>query len=68
MNKSVLKGNILELELGTFELHHWPPNNPDLNPVDFQIQGLSEQNVYQRRKINDLDSLKDIIEEWDKIR
>ena len=42
-------------------------NNPDLNPVDFEIQELFEQNVYQGQKITDLDSLKDIIEEWDKI-
>ena len=27
--------------------HHWPPNNPDLNTVDFEIWGVVEQNVYQ---------------------
>ena len=38
-------------------------------PVDFEIYGLLEQNVYQNQKITDFDSLKEeaIIEEWDKI-
>ena len=27
------------------EPHHWLPNSPDLNPVDFGIWGLLEQNT-----------------------
>ena len=46
------------------EPHHRPPNNPDWNPVDFEIWRLLEQNIYQGQRINDLDSLKEaIIEE-----
>ena len=50
------------------EPHYWPPNSPDLNPVDFGIWGLLERNVYQSRRITNLDSLKEaIVEEWNKI-
>ena len=50
------------------ELYHGPLNSPDLNPVDFRIWELLEQNVYQGRRISDLDSLKEaIVEEWTKI-
>ena len=47
------------------QFYHWPPNNPDLSQVDFQIWGLLEQNLYQGRRKIDLDSLKETItEEW----
>ena len=47
--------------------HHWPPNSPDLNPVDFRIWGILEQNVNRGRRITDLGSLnKVIVEEWNK--
>ena len=70
MNRLLKQNEYLFMQCNScnsFKLHHWPPNNPDLNPVDFEIQGLFEQNVYQGQKITDLNSLKDIIEEWDKI-
>ena len=39
-----------------------------MNPIDFEIWGLLEQNVYQGPRIIDLDSLKEtIIKEWKKI-
>ena len=48
--------------------HYWPPNSPDLNPVDFCIWGVLEQNVYRGRRITDLDSLKDaLLTEWKKL-
>ena len=68
-----LEGATLEMftdkrQLSLVEPYHWPLNSPDLNPVDFRIWELLEQNVYQGRRISDLDSLKEaIVEEWTKI-
>ena len=31
------------------EPHHWPPNNPDWNPVDFEIWGLQSK-IYTKAK------------------
>ena len=46
----------------------WPPNSPDLNPVDYCIWGILENNVYRGRKITNIKELKEaIIEEWEKI-
>ena len=45
----------------------WPPNSPDLNPVDYKIWGLLQERVYKTR-INDVDELRHrITEEWDKL-
>ena len=47
--------------------HHWPPTSPDFNPVDFEILGLLDQNLYRGQKLTDLDSLKEaIIGDWNK--
>ena len=35
----------------------WPPNSPDLNPVDYSIWGIMQQRVYLK-KIQNLDQLK----------
>ena len=35
----------------------WPPNSPDLNPVNYQIWGIMQQRVYQSR-VNNVDELK----------
>lgn len=44
----------------------WPANSPDLNPVDYKIWGVLQERVY-RRKIRDVDHLKEILtEEWNK--
>ena len=57
-----------ERYLKLLEPKHWPPNSPDLNPVDYCIWGVLEQNVYRGRKITDLEVLKTaIIEEWDNV-
>ena len=38
----------------------WPPNSPDLNPVDYGIwEGLSGK-VY-RQKIRDINNLRDVL-------
>ena len=42
----------------------WPPNSPDLNPVDYKIWGCLQERVYQKR-IHDVDELKQrLVEVW----
>jgi len=42
----------------------WPPNSPDLNPVDYEVWGVLQQRVY-RSRIRNVDRLKQrLIEEW----
>ena len=42
----------------------WPPNSPDLNPVDYEVWGVLQQCVYHSR-IRNVDHLKQrLIEEW----
>ena len=42
----------------------WPPNSPDLNPVDHEVWDVLQQRVYLSR-ICDVDHLKQrLIEEW----
>ena len=36
----------------------WPPNCPNLNPVDYKICGVMQQRVYERRRMNNVDELK----------
>ena len=54
----MLKG---KKQLRLMEPHHWPSNSPDLNPIDFAIWELLEQNVHRGRRITYLDSLKEAI-------
>ena len=45
----------------------WPPNSPDLNPVEYWIWSILQERVY-RDRITDLEHLKyRIVEEWDKL-
>ena len=42
----------------------WPPNSPDLNPVDYKIWGVIQQRVYQA-KVHDIDELKQrLVDIW----
>src|SRR5690349_6477496 len=42
----------------------WPPNGPDLNPVDYKFWGVLQERVY-RVRIHDVDHLKRCpVEEW----
>jgi len=44
---------------------NWPPNSPDLNPVDYCIWGSLQQLVY-RQKIRDREHLKHVLQEcWE---
>ena len=36
----------------------WPPNNPDLNPVDYKIWGVMQDRVYQK-KVKDVNELRE---------
>jgi hypothetical protein len=43
----------------------WPPNSPDLNPVDYKIWGLIQEKVYWT-KIKDIEELRErILNAWD---
>ena len=42
------------------EPENWPPNSPDLNPVDYSIWDCLQQLVY-REPIRDVDHLKRVI-------
>ena len=45
----------------------WPPNSPDLNPVEYQIWSVLEERVY-RGRITDVEHLtQGVAEEWDKL-
>jgi len=49
------------------EPSNWPPNSPDMNPVDYSIWGALQQLVY-RQKIEDTDYLKQVLNScWDMI-
>ena len=58
--------NFLHRENVTFiEPEMWPPNSPDLNPVDYAVWGALQQKVYLRRKFATVEQLKlAIVEEW----
>jgi len=46
----------------------WPPNSPNLNPVDYAVWGALQQMVYQRRRFTTLNQLKQaIVIEWGKL-
>ena len=46
----------------------WPPNSPDLNPVDYAVWGALQQMVYRRRRFTTVDQLKQaIVTEWSKL-
>ena len=42
----------------------WPPNSPDLNPVDYKTWDIIQQRVYQSR-VHDVDQLKQrLLDVW----
>jgi len=40
------------------EPHMWPPNSPDINPVDYAIWGAHQQRVYHQRQLKTVEELK----------
>lgn len=51
-----LRSNVPEF----IEPENWPPNSPDLNPVDYSVWGALQQMVY-RHKISDIEQLKRVL-------
>jgi len=46
----------------------WPPNSPDLNPVDYAVWGALQQLVYKGRPFKSVDELKEaILESWNQL-
>jgi len=60
--------SFLQINVSNFiEPPNWPPNSPDLNPVDYSIWGALQQLVY-RQKIENIDHLKQVVNScWDMI-
>ena len=55
---------LLSAETPDISPQDWPPNSPDLNPVDYAIWGILQERVY-RFQIRDVDHLKErLSEEW----
>ena len=56
---------LLERETPRFiDPTQWPPNSPDLNPVDYKVWGVLQQRVYQTR-IRNVEHLRErLLEEW----
>jgi len=45
----------------------WPPNSPDLNPVDYEVWSVLQEQVYNV-KVNDVDELRQRIQTvWDEL-
>jgi len=45
----------------------WPPNSPDLNPVDYKVWSVLQEQVYNV-KVNDVDELCQCIQTvWDEL-
>lgn len=42
----------------------WPPNSPDLNPVDYSIWSLLQEKVYRSRIDNVAELKMRLIDEW----
>ena len=47
----------------SIESENMPPNNPDLNPVDYSISENLAQKLYKHQRIRDMQHLKDLLEE-----
>jgi len=46
----------------------WPPNSPDLNPIDYTIWGALQQKVYVRHQFENVDQLKLALEaKWNRL-
>ena len=43
----------------------WPPNSPDLNPVDYCVWSALERNVYRGRFEKAIELKEAILQEWE---
>ena len=47
---------------------NWPPNSPDLNPVDYSILDNFSQRVFKHQRIREKQQLKSLLEEkWEEL-
>ena len=52
----------------SIEPENMPPNNPDLNPVDYSILENLSQRQHKHQRISDMQHLKDLLEEkWEEL-
>jgi len=66
--KIVISSRWLDWTLFDLQPAMWPPNSPDLNPVDYAVWGALQQQVYHNRKFTTVGQLKQaIVEEWNKL-
>ena len=42
----------------------WPPNSPDLNPVDYSVWSVLQERVYRTKVDNVVDLKQRIVAEW----
>ena len=57
--------NLKKEKIDFIEPDMWPPNSPDINPVDYAVWRALQQRVYHRRKFNTVEELKRAITtEW----
>jgi len=50
------------------EPENWPPNSPDLDPVEYLICEALQQLVYRRRRIRDVQHQKKVLQTcWEQI-
>jgi len=46
----------------------WPPNSPDLNPVDYKVLSVMQEKVRYKKRIKDTDELRArILTAWDEM-
>jgi len=46
----------------------WPPNSPDLNPVDYAIWRVMQERAYNKGKIANVEELRQrIVDEWERL-
>ena len=59
---------LLEKEVPDFiSVSLWPPNSPDLNPVDYKIWSLVQERVYQQ-PVSNIDELRErIVAVWEAV-
>ena len=56
---------LLQRETADFiSLKLWPPNSPDLNPVDYKIWGIMQQRVYEMQIHNVDQPKRRLVDVW----